>query len=168
MDKECLDIRLPSITKLANCSLSEGVVPAGFKNGIVYPLIKKASLIPDESKNYQTVSGLGFISKLIEHVVAQINDHVISNGLDNVSQSAYKHGHLTETALLSIKNEVYVALARNETIAVFLLNQSSALDTIYHNTLIECLSSWFGVGVALDWFKFYLCDHYQCIKIGCV
>ena len=29
--KECLDILLPSITKLVNCSLSEGVVPADFK-----------------------------------------------------------------------------------------------------------------------------------------
>ena len=31
------------------------------------------------------------------------------------------------------------------------------------------LSSWFGVGgVVLNWFKSYLCDRYQCIKIGSV
>ena len=29
--KECLDILFPSITKFVNCSLSEGVVPTGFK-----------------------------------------------------------------------------------------------------------------------------------------
>ena len=35
--------------------------------------------------------------------------------------------------------------------------------------LFECLSSWFGVGgVVLNWFKSYLCDRYQCIKIGSV
>ena len=35
--------------------------------------------------------------------------------------------------------------------------------------LLECLSFWFGVGgVVLDWFRSYLCDHYQCIKIGSV
>ena len=50
--KECLDILLPSITKLVNCSLTEGDVSAGFKKAIVSPLIKKSSLPPDELKNY--------------------------------------------------------------------------------------------------------------------
>ena len=84
--KECLDILLPSITKLVNCSLTEGAVPAGFKKAIVSPLIKKSSLPPDELKNYRPVSGLNFISKLVERVVvSQLNDHVTSNGLENVS-----------------------------------------------------------------------------------
>ena len=168
--KECLDILLPSVTKLANCSLTEGAVPGGLKKAIVSPLIKKSSLPPDELKNYRPVSGLSFISKLVERVVAsQLNDHVACNGLENVSQSAYKQGHSTETALLSIKNEVHLALARGEATAVVLLDQSAAFDTIDHGTLIECLSSWFGVGgVVLNWFKSYLCDRYQCIKIGSV
>ena len=77
--KECLDILLPSITKLVNCSLSDGVGPAGFKTDIVYPLIKKVSLQLDEFKNYRPVSSMGFISKLVECVVAsQLNGHVIS------------------------------------------------------------------------------------------
>ena len=102
-------------------------------------------------------------------MASQLNDHVASNGLENVSQSAYKQGHSTETALLSIKNEVHLALARGEATAVVLLDQSAAFDTIDHSTLIECLSSWFGVGgVVLNWFKLYLCDRYQCIKIGSV
>ena len=102
-------------------------------------------------------------------MASQLNDHVASNGLENVSQSAYKQGHSTETALLSIKNEVHLALARGEATAVVLLDQSAAFDTIDHGTLIQCLSSWFGVGgVVLNWFKSYLCDRYQCIKIGSV
>ena len=69
----------------------------------------------------------------------------------------------------AIKNEVHLALARGEATAVVLLDQSAAFDTIDHGTLIECLSSWFGVGrVVLNWFKSYLCDRYQCIKIGSV
>ena len=42
--KDCLDILLPSITKLVNCSLSEGAVPDGFKSAVVNPLINKSSL----------------------------------------------------------------------------------------------------------------------------
>ena len=68
-----------------------------------------------------------------------------------------------------IKNEVHLALARGEATAVVLSDQSAAFDTIDHSTLIECLSSWFGVGgVVLDWFRSYLSDRYQCIKIGSV
>ena len=83
--KECMDILLPSITRLVNCSLSEGVVPDEVKKAIVTPLIKKSSLPPNDLKNYRPVSGLGFISKLVERVVAaQLNDHVSLNGLENV------------------------------------------------------------------------------------
>ena len=39
--KECLNILGPSITKLVNCSLTEGVVPADFKKGVITPLMKK-------------------------------------------------------------------------------------------------------------------------------
>ena len=92
-------------------------------------------------------------------VASQLNDYVCSNGLENVKQSAYKLGHSTETALLSIKNDVHLALARGEATAVVLLDQSAAFDTIDHGTLLGCLSSWFGVGgVVLEWFKSYLSD----------
>ena len=52
-----------------------------FKNAIVMLLIKKTSLSKD-LKSYLPISGLGFLSKLIEHVVAvQIRSHINSNDL---------------------------------------------------------------------------------------
>ena len=39
-------------------------VPFDFKKAVVTPLIEKASLPPDDFKNYQLVSGLCFISKV--------------------------------------------------------------------------------------------------------
>ena len=38
------------------------------EKAVVCPLIKKASLLLDELKNYQALSGLNFISKLIGYV----------------------------------------------------------------------------------------------------
>ena len=103
--KECIDILLPSITKLVNCSLLEGLVPHVFKKAVVSPLIKKASLPVEDLKNYTPVSGLSFISKLVESVVAkQLVDHINRHGLDN----SYKSGHSTETALLSIKADIHL------------------------------------------------------------
>ena len=164
--KECIDILLPSIIKLVNCSLREGLVPDGFKKAVVTPLIKKASLAVEDLKNYHPVSGLSFISKLVEHVVAkQLVDHIHRYGLDNSYQSAYKSGHSMETALLSIKNDIH--LSRGEATALVLLDLSAAFDTIDHSTLLSCLRDWFGVGgSALKWFSSYLMERFQSVKIG--
>ena len=47
-----------------------------------------------------------------------------------------------------------------------LLDLSAAFDTIDHNTLTNRLAEWYGVsGMALAWFKSYLCGRQQKIKI---
>ena len=109
--RECIDILLPSITKIGKLSLCEGLVPDGFKKAVVTSLIKKASLPVDDLKNYRPASGLSFISKLVECVVAkQLVDHIHGHGLDNSYQSAYKSSHSKETGLLSIKNDIRLSL----------------------------------------------------------
>ena len=71
--------------------------------------------------------------------------------------------------MLSIKNDVHLAFVKGEATAVVLLDQSAAFDTIDHDTLLDSLSSWFGVGgVVLDWFKSYFSDRVKCIKIGSI
>ena len=123
---------------------------------VVIPLIKRDPLPSDELKNYRPVSGLCFISKLVQRVVAsQLNDYVCSNGFENVSS--------TETALLLIKNDVHFALARGEATVAVLLDQSAAVNTIDRDT--PC----FAVGdVVLDWFKSYLSDCLHQVKIGSI
>ena len=104
----------------------------------------------------------------MEHVVAkQLVDHIHRHSLDNSYQSAYKSGHSTETALLSIKNDIHLSLSRGEDTALVLLDLSAAFDTIDHSTLLSCLLDWFGVGgSALKWFSSYLTEHFQSVKIG--
>ena len=52
---------------------------------------------------------------------------------------ASKLGQLTKTVLPLIKNDVHLALARGEAIAIVLLDPSAAFDTIDHGTLLYCL-----------------------------
>ena len=166
--KECIDILLPPITKLVNCLPWEGLVPDGFKKALVTQLIKKASLPVEDLKNYRPVSGLSFISKLVECVVAkQLVDHIHQHGLDNSYQSAYKSGHSTETALLSIKNDIHLSLSRGEATALVLLDLSDTFVYIDHSTLLSFLLDWFSVGgSALKWFSSYLMERLQYVKIG--
>ena len=133
-------------------SLIDGSFPSAFKRVVVTPTppppppIKKASLPRNDLKNNRSVSGLCFLSKLVERVVAkQLISHINNNKLDNPHQSAYKPGHSTETALLSIKNEVHLSLACGEPTALVLLDFSAVFDTIDHNILLGYLKSWFGL-----------------------
>ena len=106
------------------------------------------------------MSGLSFLSKLVARIVAaQINSF----------QSAYKVGHSTETALLCIKSEIHLALSKGMPTALVLLDLSAAFDTIDHDTLLSCLSARFGfAGSALKWFRSYLQDRFQSVKIGSI
>ena len=166
--KEYVDILLPSITKLVNLSLIQGVFPGDFKKAVVTPLIKKSSLPKNELKNYRPVSGLCFISKLVERSVAvQVKHHIDNNNLGNTFQSAYKSGHSTETALLSIKNDIHISLSKGMPTALVLLDLSAAFDTIDHTGLLNCLSSWFGFsGTVLKWFRSYISGRQQSVKVG--
>ena len=67
--KDCVDILLPSNTKLVNFSLAEGVVPQQFKKAMVTPLIRKPLLPSDNLKNYHLVSC--FMLNLVEQVLCQ-------------------------------------------------------------------------------------------------
>ena len=91
-------------------------------------------------KNYRPVSGLSLISKLVEHVVPkQLVNHIHKHDLDNSYQSAYKPGHSTETAVLSIKNNIHLSLSRGEATALVLPDLSAAFDTIDDSILLGCL-----------------------------
>ena len=125
-----------------------------FKNTTVTPLIKKTSLPKEDLKNYWPVSGLSFLSKLVGRVVAaQIRSHIDSNDLGNTFQSAYKAGHSTETALLCIQNETHLLLSKGMPTALVRLDMSAIFDMIDHDTLLTCLSTWFGfTGTVVRWF----------------
>ena len=70
LTKERLSDLLPLITRIENSSLCSGVIPPQFKQAIVTPLLKKPGLDPNDLKNFQPVSNLPFISKILEKVVS--------------------------------------------------------------------------------------------------
>ena len=165
--KKHLDILIVPITEIVNLSLSTGEFPKRFRTAVVTPLHKKPSLPREGFGNYRPVSGLSFISKVIERIVAkQLNKHIVNNGLQNIYQSAYKAGHSTETALLKLKNDIQINMAENKATAVVLLDLSAAFDTIDQLSLVNRLTEWFGVrDTALRWFSSYLSGRSQSVKI---
>jgi len=67
---------------------------------IISPLLKKLTLDKEELSDYQPISNLSLISKIIQRVVkSRLMDHLTSNSLLNSHQSAYCKHHFIETAL---------------------------------------------------------------------
>ena len=86
-------------------------MPSLLKRALVKPLIKKPSLDKENLKNYRPVSNLPYIGKLIEKAaIKQINEHLTENNLHEPLQSAYTTNHSTETALLKVTNDIFMAL----------------------------------------------------------
>ena len=166
--KDCADILAGSITMIINLSLAEGKFPDTFKIAHVTPLLKKPSLDRNELGNFRPVSGLNFVSKSIEKIVAsQIKSHMQNSGISNNLQSAYKCGNSTETALLYIQNDILSAQDRGELNAHSLLDLSAAFDTIDHDLLLSRLTEWFGIdGVVLQWVRSYLTGRSQLVKVN--
>ena len=92
--KQCTSVLLSVM------SLNLAAFPDCFKLALLNPLVKKPlTLDVDVLSNFRPISNLMFMSKLIEKVVAsQLINHISSNGLDDILQSAYKQFHSTETA----------------------------------------------------------------------
>ena len=82
-------------------------------------------------------------------------------------QSAYRPGHSTESALLSIKSDIDLALDQGDGMLLVLLDLSAAFDTIDHSILIDRLDSCCGIsGTAKDWLRSYLQDRTQTVVVG--
>ena len=70
---------------------------------------KKRCLDHNDVNNYQPVSNLCLIAKILEKLVlSQVSSYLNSHNLCNTCQSAYRPGHSTETALLVTQVSSYL------------------------------------------------------------
>jgi len=124
----------------------------------VYPRIKKPNVDPEQLKSYRPVSNLSYISKTVERVVAKrLTAHVNASNLFPVHQSAYRARHSTETALLSVHNDLVCSIDDGKVSVLVLLDLSSAFDTVDHEILLSLLTGRFCVRhTAYDWCRSYL------------
>ena len=131
--KECIYIFLPSSYYQA---FQRVMFLLGLKK-LLSPLThKKASLPVDDqcqvSASYQSLWNEWWLNNFV-------NTHMFIISTIPTNLNTIKAGHSTETALLLIKNNVHISVAKGELIALVLLDLSAAFDTIDHSTLFNCL-----------------------------
>ena len=140
---ECLDSIHPSLTDLFNSSLAFGIFPQCFNSALVTPIVKRR-VIHNDLNNYQPVSNLCFIDKILEKLVlSQVSSYLNSHNHYNAFQSAYHPGHSTETALLKAVYDLFLSLSKGD-MSVLALFDISAFDTIDHPVLVHHIHTDFG------------------------
>ena len=163
--KNCTDIFVPIIARLANLSFKEGKFPSRFARAQVTPILKKDGLDPEIPSNYRPISNLNTISKILERLfLSRLKIHVNDSGRTNIYQSAYKQFHNTETAVLKILDDIYAAADDKKVQCLAALDLSAAFDTLEHETLLTRLRNSYGLdGTALSWITTYLHNRSQWI-----
>ena len=97
----------------------------------------------------------------------QLQEYLTKNNLHSSTQSAYRPGYSTETALLKVHNDVLRAVDDHRQVVLVLLDLSAAFDTIDHQILRQRLQLRFCVsGTVLRWFSAYLKDRSQTVSIN--
>ncbi len=105
------------------------------------------------------VSLLPFIAKTLERVVFnQVTAFLTQNNLLDSNQSGFRSGYSTETALLSVVEDLRLARTASKSSLLFLLDLSAAFDTVNHQILLSTLLRKGISGTTLQWFDSYLSD----------
>ncbi len=105
------------------------------------------------------VSLLPFIAKTLERVVFnQVAAFLTQNNLLDSNQSGVRSGYSTETALLSVVEDLRLARTASKSSLLILLDLFAAFDTVNHQILLSTLLRKGISGTALQWFDSYLSD----------
>jgi len=97
----------------------------------------------DKPANYQPISNLNTISKVLERAfLSRVKAHISTTANFNQAQSTYHQNFSTATALLTILNDIYRAIDEDCSTVLVALDISAAFNTIKHSILINRLARW--------------------------
>lgn len=153
------------LTTIFNLSLSTGCFPDAWKIAAVTPIHKDGS--KDCPTNYRPISLLSVFSKILEKLV---NNRLVSFleglGLLSEKQFGFRRNRSTEDAVSLLVDQVSSTLEkRKKSIGVF-LDLAKAFDTVSIPILLRKLEAMGVRGEALAWFRSYLTERGQLVKLG--
>ena len=155
---------VPSLTRLINLSLSQGVVPQKWKLANVIPLFKKGE--KDDTNNYRPVSLLSCVSKILERVVFKhLFNYLRDNQFISPHQSGFQPGDSTTNQLSYLYHVFADALDKKKDVHIVFCDVKKAFDRVWHRGLLYKLQKAGVFGTLLEWFKNYLSNRYQQVVI---
>ena len=146
---------------LVNSSISLSEVPQSWKHSLVHPIHKAGD--PSNPCNFRPISIVPVVSKIVERAVhQQLYNYLAENHLLSSTQHGFRPRHSTETALISISDQILSANDRGELSLLCLLDLSKCFDVIDHSKLLTKLQLY---GIDITWFSAYLRNHTQSVSL---
>ena len=146
-------------------SLESGLVPPKFKQATIIPIYKSG---PESNySNYRPISLLPCLSKVMERVVyKQVNEFLERNEVLSRNQYGFRKKHQIQHAILKLLCNITENKEKlMDTIAIF-LDIQKAFDTVSHDILLRKLEFYKFDKKSIKWFKSFLEDRTQCVKIN--
>ncbi|VVC38692.1 Endonuclease/exonuclease/phosphatase,Reverse transcriptase domain [Cinara cedri] len=145
--------------------IQNSIFPENFKIAIIKPLFKGGDR--KNISNYRPISMLFNFSKIFEKIIkTRLISYLEKNNLLSKNQYGFRPGISTENALYNATQFLYDSLDNGlKTIAVF-IDLAKAFDTIHHNILLRLLPNFGITNKSLRWFKSYLSNRQQMVKLN--
>ena len=139
------------------------MIPKEWKIHQIVPVFKSGdkSLV----QNYRPISLLCNISKILEHI---INNKIILFVSSSIShcQFGFLRGRSTIQQLLLFLNHICNSISEGHQHDVIYMDFRKAFDSVSHNDLLTKLWSFGITGRLWQWFRCYLLNRQQCVKIN--
>jgi hypothetical protein len=166
--KICSDLLSPFVAFVFNLSLSTGVFPHLWKLTTITPIVKTGKTDLSSPASFRPIAKLHFLSKLLERFVSlQLRSYLDTHHLLPSQQSAYRHFHSTETAVLKVTSDIFQFLDNGNICLLSFLDFSAAFDSVDLSILSTRLSVSFGInGTALDWILSFVRNRPQSVSFG--
>lgn len=163
--KLLLPVLLPYLTQFFNNILTTSKFPTAWKVAKVMPIPKKSKPGP---LDFRPISILCSLSKVFEYVVqCQMTDYINANQLLCKFQSGFRPGHSTSTSLLTVTDDISLAMDKGQLSVLVLLDFSKAFDSVNHILLLNKLRTKFGfTNCAINLLKNYLLYRTQFVTYG--
>lgn len=153
------------IADVINDSLQMGVFPNALKKSTIIPVQKKSGTVL--INEYRPINMLPCLEKLIEKLVhSQLISYITKHKLLFEYQSGFREKHSCETAINDVLYEWKDALNGSKSVIAVFLDFQRAFETIDPKLLISKLNKFGITDVEIEWFRSYLSDRRQVVKIG--
>ncbi len=150
----------PSLTKVLNCSIRNGICPAQLKLACVTPIYKQGKKV--DVDNYKPISVLPVLSKILEeHACHNFMVYLNAHCLLYKHQSGFRSGHSCKTNFLKLTDEWLEAMDKGLFTGVVMVDLRKAFDLVNHKLLLKKLELYGLDPNTLNWFHRYLNGRYQ-------
>lgn len=153
------------LTHLFNLSMNQGIFPSLLKTAQVIPIYKSNEKYL--AQNYRPISILSVISKIFEKLIhKRMYKFLEKYHILYTRQFGFRCKRSTAHALIDVTERIKTAMDNNEAAVGIYLDLKKAFDTVNHDILLEKMFHYGFRGKIHEWFKSYLSNRKQFVKVN--